>query len=555
VSGASRVGLGIAVGLLCAGCTLLDLSSRIKQDSCKYDAECSILNDPSDPNFDPCKWFACGPQGKCVSGPPDLDHDGYISRICQTDAAHQDCDDSEPNRHPGGTEVCDNLDNDCDGLVDEGVLSQQQTPVLDLSAAAPAADFGYALDTSLAKLAVGTRLATSPSSVAVNVFDTESGSPQLPGNVDFSVGMRPLQPDVLSVALVQPVGTVLGAYSSLAPARIVVGLLNSDSRSLSVDPRVGAFGLRCEAGETCADRGTDPSATETPFSDALSISPGGDGTLVVYARNEDRTADLCSAPAAVAHKPLLANLLTRTAQGLGELTQAAVPIGISTEGGAPAVLALPGLTTNGSAFGWLVAYPADGGDLVISVISFHFDQLQFNQPLLRIAASAGPLHTPQMAARPFTQSTLDHLLIGLVAQRDCGDASRVVFAELDATLNPDASVELRVHKDFIELGGDAGQHAAAISYRNGTQQLDGDRRSWGVAYRDASGVRARLIADNGVPSGEEPYLLMGFAADSGTPAEATAIAPLHAASSWFSVYAYSQPSAALLRSTLVSCSR
>ena len=32
VSGARRVGLGIAVGLLCAGCTLLDLSSRIKQE-------------------------------------------------------------------------------------------------------------------------------------------------------------------------------------------------------------------------------------------------------------------------------------------------------------------------------------------------------------------------------------------------------------------------------------------------------------------------------------------------------------------------------------------
>ena len=362
-----------------------------------------------------------------------------------------------------------------------------QTPALDLSAAPPAADFGFALDTGLGKLAVGTRLATSPSSVAVNVFDTEIGSPQLPANVDFSVNMRRLQPDVLSVALVQPVGTDLGAYNSLAPERIVVGVLNSDNRSLSIDPRVAAFGLHCEAGEACANRGTDPSATTTPFSDALSISPGGDGTLVVYARNEDRTADLCTAPDAVAHKPLLANVLTRTAQGLGELTQAAVPIGISTEGGAPAVLALPGLTTNGAAFGWLVAYPVEGGDLVISGISFRFDQLQFNRPLLRIAASAGPLHAPHMAARPLNQAMLEHLLIGLVAQRDCGDASRVVFAELDATLNPDASVELRVHKDFMELGGDAGQHAAAISYRNGTQQLDGDRRSWGVAYRDASG--------------------------------------------------------------------
>ena len=492
------------------------------------------------------------PRASACQGPPDLDHDGYISRICQTDPAHQDCDDSEPNRHPGGVEICDDLDNDCDNHVDEGVLSQQQAPALDLSAAPPAADFGYALDTSLAKLAVATQLVASPSSVAVNVFDTESGSPQLPANLQFPVVM---QPTVLSVALALPVGIDLGAYSGLAPARIVVGRLNSDGRSLSVDPRVAAFGLRCEAEEACADRETDPSATATPFSDALSISPGGDGTLVVYARNEDRAADLCSTTTAAARdKPLLANLLTRTAQGLGELTQAAVPIGISTEGGAPAVLALPGLTTNGAAFGWLVAYPVEGGDLEISVISFRFDKLQFNQSLLRIPATEGPLHAPRMAARPTTQSMLDHLLIGLIAQRDCGDASRVVFAELDATLNPDASVELRVQKEFVELGGDAGQHAAAISYRTGTQQIDGDRRSWGVAYRDASGVRARLIADNGVPSGEEPYLLMGLAADSGMPAEATAIAPLHAPSSWFSVYAYSQPSAALMRSTLISCS-
>jgi len=33
-----------------------------------------------------------------------------------------DCDDTRSNVNPGATEVCDGLDNDCDGQVDEGVL-------------------------------------------------------------------------------------------------------------------------------------------------------------------------------------------------------------------------------------------------------------------------------------------------------------------------------------------------------------------------------------------------------------------------------------------------
>jgi large repetitive protein len=43
----------------------------------------------------------------------DADSDGYVGE--------DDCDDSDPNIHPGVEEVCDGLDNNCDGSIDEGV--------------------------------------------------------------------------------------------------------------------------------------------------------------------------------------------------------------------------------------------------------------------------------------------------------------------------------------------------------------------------------------------------------------------------------------------------
>ena len=76
---------------------------------------------------DSCReWVAvqtCGPNlcddGECQAGCFDADGDGY-GENCQVGP---DCDDTNPDKNEGASERCNNSDDDCDSLVDEGATA------------------------------------------------------------------------------------------------------------------------------------------------------------------------------------------------------------------------------------------------------------------------------------------------------------------------------------------------------------------------------------------------------------------------------------------------
>jgi len=74
-------------------------------------ATLDFSNNPGLPGSGDIAAFCANGIGVC---PVDGDGDGY--------SVADDCDDANAAINPGATEICDGLDNDCDGLTDEGVL-------------------------------------------------------------------------------------------------------------------------------------------------------------------------------------------------------------------------------------------------------------------------------------------------------------------------------------------------------------------------------------------------------------------------------------------------
>ncbi|MCC7542803.1 MAG: hypothetical protein IT379_41695 [Deltaproteobacteria bacterium] len=108
-----------ALALALVGCSILD--DRVQLPTCSSHEQCAALvsDDPS------CLWFRCI-ESRCVQIVVDADGDGAGAAACVdahcTDddgaCASRDCDDEDRAVFPGAPEICNGMDDDCNGLLD-----------------------------------------------------------------------------------------------------------------------------------------------------------------------------------------------------------------------------------------------------------------------------------------------------------------------------------------------------------------------------------------------------------------------------------------------------
>jgi hypothetical protein len=100
------------------------------QETCSdgEDQDCDGVDEEEDDDGDGFVDVACGGDDCEDDDPdvrPDIDLDGDGADMCV------DCDDGDPARLPGAPELCDGLDNDCDGSVDENIFRDRDADGFD----------------------------------------------------------------------------------------------------------------------------------------------------------------------------------------------------------------------------------------------------------------------------------------------------------------------------------------------------------------------------------------------------------------------------------------
>lgn len=549
-----------------AGCSALGLSS-FEVGRCVVSDDCDGVNNRNRVPADACQRFVCvrprntagelvGDYGSCIRGTRDDDADGVPNILCAADGTQADCNDDDASVAAGLAEVCDGLDNDCDGVVDNDVSPFAESGRLVHPGLSGAAAFSSGLTSALVGSSdarffaplpeAGTatsvaaryvqhvgpteaeaRVCTPPRSGTISQTTLVAGCPAYrptapPGEPPVTAGSCDLgETAVAESALGYVVASVNGR--GCAAGQLRVGLVASgDAGDIELRGPVGRSNLWLGV-DLAADGCTGTGASRGAAGVALdTVADGSRGLVAFIGAAAGRACG--SAPAPLRVMGVIRQSASAGATSIEVLngTNDGIPatLAMTTLSGPPGLAHIPdGATTPSSDF--VLAYGTPDGALVLSRVSMTVgapvlprladeaaDACVVDEPVLTgdlaaasslaSIAGAGPVEAAAVAVVP-TNDEATSLDIGVVFQRGCGATAQVFFA----MVRPDGMVSTPVALGMGTEPAVAGLPNGFVveGYRRGTA-VAGPASTGGfvVGYRTGAGYRTvRVAAFDGLP--------------------------------------------------------
>jgi hypothetical protein len=335
--------LSIAALLTVPSCSFLGLDN-LPVAGCTMDSQCDGL-ERLEPPASECETWQCN-GGFCELATRDEDEDGVSPMLspsmlmCTQPGDPIDCDDGAGVTFPGNPEVCDGLDNDCDGLVDQGQpgvmlgADRSFTTITGSALSAVVANGGGLDGTELAGLFVVT--GTPRNQLVVTGRDVTDRA------LSLMVGPTPSAPNrLVGLAPVSQRWAVLFVPGGSCD-RLALAAFNATDSVVNVDPPLHTAGLPTEAGAMC----------NTATRGSLAPNSGSDRHLLVAYTN---AAAACGTASSA---PVYAIDAVVPASGVPTIPTSPLVLGESGDFVAPAAINLAAST-------YLVAYPTASGSIEV----------------------------------------------------------------------------------------------------------------------------------------------------------------------------------------------